>query len=283
VTSNNKEISLHYHLHDNPVQHAWQKLHIDSTGVKPGQSPSISFESALDKINVCLKKINHPVLTATVTQEQLNNLHNDFVANFENNTWEEINTLIHILEDRLAERFADYQRSFNFYSASNFDMIPIEEEFKLFLTTDNCWGNLLLGYATIGKDYIDISRNNDTLTDLAVQQYITSETFINFGSEQPHALYENKKFYKWAKSTSMDIPLNNLNILSLGRYMLGEIIITDTFLKFHPTPSDWYVPNHMCKLTWNKEMLGVDTIVTDIRFYNSDLYFETLMKHTNYE
>ena len=115
TTSNNKEISLHYHLHDNPVQHAWQKLYIDSTGVKPGQSPSISFESALDKINVCLKKINHPVLTATVTQEQLNNLHNDFVANFENNTWEEINTLIHILEDRLAGRFADYQRSFNFY------------------------------------------------------------------------------------------------------------------------------------------------------------------------
>jgi hypothetical protein len=283
VQSNNKNIDLCYHLHDNPVQHAWQKLYIESTGIKAGQSPAISFESALDKINSCLKQINYPILNTTVTQEQLNNLHNDFVDNFESNIWEEINVLIHILEDRLAERFTDYQRSFNFYSESNFDKIAIKEEFKLFLTTDNYWGNLLLGYATIGKDYIDILRNNDTLDDLAVQQYITSETFMNFGSEQPHALYENKKFYNWAKLSNMDIPLDNLNKLSLGRYMLGEIIITNTFLAFHPYPSDWYVPNHICKLTWNKEMLGADAKVTNIQFYNSNLYFETLMKHTNYE
>jgi len=80
----------------------------------------------------------------------------------------------------------------------------------------------------------------------------------------------------------MDIPLDNLNKLSLGRYLLGEVIITDTFLTFHPVTSDWYVPNHICKLTWNKEMLKDDATVTNIQFYNSNLYFETLMKHTNY-
>jgi len=282
VQSNDKKILLHYHLHDNPVQHEWQKLYLESTGIKPGQSPAISFESALDKINVCLKKINYPTLTTTVTQQQLNDLHNEFVVNFENNTWEDINVLIHILEDHLTKQLTDFQRTFNFYSESNFNKIPIKEEFKLFLTTDNRWGNLLLGYATIGKDYIDVARNNDTLDDLAVQQFITSETFMNFGSEQPYALYENKKFYKWATLSNMDIPLDNLNKLSLGRYLLGEVIITDTFLTFHPVTSDWYVPNHICKLTWNKEMLKDDATVTNIQFYNSNLYFETLMKHTNY-
>lgn len=282
VQSNDKEILLHYHLHDNPVQHEWQKLYLESTGIKPGQSPAISFELALDKINVCLKKINYPTLTTTVTQQQLNDLHNEFVVNFENDTWEDINTLIHILEDHLTKQLTDFQRTFNFYSKSNFNKIPIKEEFKLFLTTDNRWGNLLLGYATIGKDYIDVARNNDTLDDLAVQQFITSETFMNFGSEQPYALYENKKFYKWATLSNMDIPLDNLNKLSLGRYLLGEVIITDTFLTFHPVTSDWYVPNHICKLTWNKEMLKDDATVTNIQFYNSNLYFETLMKHTNY-
>ena len=282
VQSNDKEILLHYHLHDNPVQHEWQKLYLESTGIKPGQSPAISFDLALDKINGCLKKINYPTLTNTVTQQQLNDLHNEFVVNFENNTWEDINVLIHILEDHLTKQLTDFQRTFNFYSESNFNKIPIKEEFKLFLTTDNRWGNLLLGYATIGKDYIDVARNNDTLDDLAVQQFITSETFMNFGSEQPYALYENKKFYKWATLSNMDIPLDNLNKLSLGRYLLGEVIITDTFLTFHPVTSDWYVPNHICKLTWNKEMLKDDATVTNIQFYNSNLYFETLMKHTNY-
>ena len=196
VQSNNKEFSLHYHLHDNPVQHEWQKLHTDSTGIKPGQSPAMGFKSALDKINSCLQKVNYPTLSANVTQKQLNDLHNNFVDNFKNNIWEDINALIHILENRLVERFTDYQRSFNFYSESNFNKIAIKEEFKLFLTTDHYWGNLLLGYATLGKDYIDISQDNDNLDNLAVQQYITSETFMDFGTEQPHALYKNKKFYK---------------------------------------------------------------------------------------
>jgi hypothetical protein len=79
----------------------------------------------------------------------------------------------------------------------------------------------------------------------------------------------------WRKNVSLD----NLNKLALGRYVLGHVIITDEFLKFNPNISDWYVPNHKCKLEWNKQMIDADARVVDVEFFDSDMCFETLVKH----
>jgi hypothetical protein len=102
-----------------------------------------------------------------------------------------------------------------------------------------------------------------------------------FPVANPFTKYTEKQFYKWAKTTDIDVPLNNLNALSLGRYVLGEIIITEPMIDFHPAVSDWYVPNHRCKLKWNKKIAS--SSVKSIEFLNSDLYFKTIMEHANLE
>jgi hypothetical protein len=288
LCANGKEIDLFYHLNDNPVQHIWQDLHTDSEQFYMGVSHSLSRDEIISDLAQLCISVGEPVLTPLVTQEQLNALHNKFVLNEStNNThtaeWEKINLYIHALEAVEISNFAEYDVSVVFYKNPTPQSVPLKEEHKLWLTTENKWGRLLLGYGTIGKDWIDISIDNDNLQDLNVQSTISAETLMCFGVEQPYTFADKKKFYQWATESEFIVPLDNLNKLALGRYMLGELIITDVFLEYNPNVSDWYVPNHKCKLTWGIDVIGSHPQVTAIKFFNSDLYFETLIKHTHYD
>lgn len=274
------DIELYYHLNDNPVQHIWQELHSDSTAFTMGISHSIDFDIALDKLNELCIKVGYPVLTS-ITQQALNELHNRFVTENTTQNWLDINFYIHALENRLSSKYADYDTSIVFYKSPIPISVALIEEHKLWLTTEQRWGRLLLGYETIGKDWIDIAHNHDNLTDLSIQKKIGSETLMVFNSEQPYSYGDAIDFYRWAKKSTYNIPLDNLNKLALGRYILGDLIITDTFLNYHPTASDWYVPNHKCRLTWNRDIIGSSPIVKEVKFFTSDMQLETILRHTD--
>jgi hypothetical protein len=282
IESLGKEIELYYHLNDNPVQHIWQNIHNDSKNFKMGISITTDIETLVERLNKLCKKIEYPLLTFPVTQKMLNDLHHVIVSfNDASSELSEMNKLIHIIESKLDERFSKYKRSMVFYKQPNTEYIPIADEYKLWLTTERKWGRLLLGYGTLGKDWKDISDNDDDTTDLNIQSTISSESLLIFDIDYPFAFGDIRKFYYWAKNSNFTVPLSNLNALSLGNYLLGEIIITDTFLDYHSTISDWYVINHKCKFNWGKDVLGNDPVVTRIDFFNSDLYLDTLLKHSN--
>lgn len=280
---NNKgEFNLHFQLLDNPVQHIWQQIHANNTDIITDCHPGEDINILLDDLDKCCVQVTVPPLTRPVTQRQLNWLHSEFVKNEKNKYWIRINHLIHMLENKIDNPFAKFDSSLLFF-AKNEQFVPIKDEYKLFLTSDVNWGKLILGYGTVGKDWIDIATNNDDISDLAIQSQISSETRIMFCSEQVLNLYQNHKFYKWATTTDIDVPLGNLNALSLGRYVLGQIIITDTLLAYHNDANDWYVPNHRCKLSWNKEVFTPDTKIVKIEFKDTDLFFESLITHTEFE
>jgi len=274
-------LSLFYKLNDNPVQHAWQQLHSDSKKFTMGVSHGKSLEELVNDINLLLKKTNRPALDFPIVEEQLNKLHNSFTLHSKNKVPEDefkINLLIHAIETK-NNFLTEYDSSTKFYKDPDLTRIPIKEEYKLWLINENKWGHLLLGFGTLGKSWNDIVKSNDNLHDLNIQTDISSETKMVFNADYPFLKCSENKLYKWAKDSSYRVPLDNLNQLALGLYLLGEIIITDTFLNFHPNASDWYVPNHYCKLSWNKEILGHNATVKSIRFFNSDMYFDTLTNH----
>lgn len=274
------DVEFYYHLNDNPVQHIWQEIHKNTKSFSMGVSHNIEQSIALEKLNVLCERVGESKI-AKVTQESLNKLHNKFVSKDATQDWLDINFYIHALENTLNNEFAEYDSSIVFYQQPAPAPIKIKEEHKLWLTTENRWGRLLLGYETIGKDWIDIAHNNDDLLDLSIKQYIGSETLMVFNAEQPFTYGDKIDFYRWAKQSTYNIPLDNLNELALGRYMLGELIITDNFLDFNSNASDWYVPNHKCRLRWNKEVIGTSPVVKSINFFNSDMNLETLLRHTN--
>lgn len=280
-------VELFYHLSDNPVQHIWQENYADAETFYMGVSNGITKEDATAKLNELCVSVGEPTLSVPVTQDSLNLLHRKFVKHeaSENKAWHDINFYIHTLEYKLDdtfEEFAEYNTTISFYKLPIPTKHTIKEEYKLWLTTELKWGRLLLGYETIGKDWLDVSRDEDDLHDLNVQSEIGSETILVFNVEQPYALCDVTNFYNWATCAGHNVPLDNLNQLALGKYLLGELILTDTFLNFHPVVSDWYVPNHKCKLNWNKEILGTTPVIKSVKFFNSDLCHDTMLRHTQH-
>jgi len=272
----NTTFDLHYHLYNNPVQYIWQQIHSNS-GIKTSSLFSIPFNKLVDELkNRCrIAGIVNP--PEVFDQPTLNKLHNEYVLSNKDDNWFKINDLIHALESKLDNPFRDYDSTVNFQLVEE-QYVPIKEEYKIFLNTDVKWGRMNLGYGTLGKDWFDISKNNDVVNDLALQTTISSETTLMFCVE-PGIIGTNEiKFYDWATNK---ISMNNLNKLSLGRYPLGQIIITDALLDFHNNASDWYVPNHRCKLLWNKEVFTSDVEILEIEFKNTDMLYDSFIKHSN--
>jgi hypothetical protein len=53
------------------------------------------------------------------------------------------------------------------------------------------------------------------------------------------------------------VPIDNLNKLSLGRYLIGRVLVNDDyFLKYHNNINDWMTPNHPIKKKWNEEVFS---------------------------
>lgn len=277
VDSLGRHIKLYYQLNDNPVQKIWQQFYVPGTVYKTYPLTKLTLDQATDKLVDIARQLDLPI-ELPITQQQLNTLHNSFVEQQGNSqAWADLNTYIHIAETLLVDKFADYNSIIMFTHEQLPEYVPLEEKHKLWLTTEEHWGDLLLGYATIGKDWMDLAKNDDDLKDLNVQSTISPEARMFFHVEYPFVKHVEKDFSKWADTHN--ISLDNLNKLALGRYVLGHVIITDEFLKFNPNVSDWYVPNHKCKLEWNKQMIGADARVIDVEFFDSDMCFETLVKH----
>jgi len=267
---------LHYHLYDNPVQHIWQKMHLENNNIRVCNFNLLSFDDLVDELTTCCIEVNAE-LPKQVNQDYLNRLHNHFVPNYENKVWDRINDLIHAIESKLNNPFHKYDSSLTLNLVEE-QFAPIKEEYKIFLDTDIKWGRLNLGYGTLGKDWINIAKDNDTLDDLSIQSTINSETLMSFCVEPGIPLVDNIKFYNWALNTSNLVPKDNLNALGLGKYPLGQIIITDILLDFHNKASDWYVPNHQCKLLWNKNFFNKTVNILEISFKNTDMLYETYVR-----
>lgn len=274
-------IDLYYHLSDNPVQHIWQNIHRNSTKIISGQNSGKSFKKLLAKLNQLCELENVNPLQDDISQKDLNDLHNLYVESDHNDNWLQINELIHLLENKIGNDFAEFDNSINFYS-DNKSLIPLKEEYKMFLTSDAIWGRLVLGYATLGKDWVVIPSDNDDRKDLELQKNITSEAYLSFSCEEPYPCFRELKTYNWAKTKDFYVPIDNLNDLNLGRYFLGQLIITDDLLEYHPYPSDWYINNHGCKLEFNKEVLGEQFTIDSIEFMDTELAYNQFIKHTQF-
>jgi hypothetical protein len=275
-------LEFFYHLSDNPVQHQWQKFHREFFGGLYKTDPlyKTTIEEINRKISDLAKQKGYDIPEA-LDQTQLNFLHSEFVKNQSDDMiWHNINTYIHLAEDK-KDIYNDFNSTVCFTTYPESVHVPLPEEYKLWLTADQCWGDLYMGYSTVGKSWEDIAEDNDGLDDLEVQSILTPETCMHFQIAPPWKKFAETKFYNWAKRRT-DVPLNNLNKLGLGKYYLGKLIITESFINFHSNISDWYVPNHSCKLKWNKEVIGSDAEVVAIEFFESDMYYDSLMQHTGF-
>lgn len=196
-------------------------------------------------------------------------------------TWMKLNEVIHITESAIANHDPEgtFKSKYVFPSFSCLTHIypPVMGELiqpadKLFLATDFNWGELYLGYNTLGKDYHHTSEDNDvrviTNGQVKVQEYFSTECWLNFGGPTRENKKAEKMFWQWYQGLDADtqelVPIDNLNALSLGKYFLGQIEYDDTFFKFHRNEDDWLNGDISLQKRWNLQVFSKIRLIEKI-------------------
>jgi hypothetical protein len=187
----------------------------------------------------------------------------------------ELNETIHACEDAAESEETNIKRAGALYDIHPLGLHEeIKEEDKFYLIPGVSWGGLYLGYNTLGKDWLNISKDNDVevvgRSMVKPQRRFAAETWMNFGGDVTH-ISAMSNFHYWVNSLpdylKNNVPINSLNDLTIGRFALGEIVINNVFLKYEPNQYYWKVPNHPCKLKWNAEVFTTFEKITGIEIY----------------
>jgi hypothetical protein len=275
----------------------------DSLDLKISNKTTKDLKFLMDTLNEIIKKINNyydrqlPLFNdvSEITRETLNHLHEEFEeygerhwsiypqgvpprlpANSNPNiwpgtefkvefhqTWMKLNQYIHITETALVPNdFPNFSCLVQYEPFERGD--PVNPEDKLFLDTEFTWGQLYLGYNTLGKDWSDAAMDDDTRlvvnNQVKVQETFCSEAWLNFSDYIAFHKSSEMKFWNWYRDLPIDIqskiPIENLSKLSLGKYYLGGVVLDNAFLNFHPKESDWAMPCSDLRKRWNLEVFS---------------------------
>lgn len=270
--------------------------------LKISNKTSLDLEYLIEKINTIIEQINKyydkqlPMFTDTknLNHEILNHLHEQFEVygerhhqiievekrhlNFPEDPnvwpghrfnqvfheqWMKLNEYIHIIEmamDNTPNHFPWFSCLVHVYPPVLGE--PIQEIDKLFLDSNFHWGQLYLGYNTLGKDFMHTAHDDDVRViindQVKVQEYFSTESYLMFTEGHvPNELIS--KFYAWYENQPQEvkdkIPTNNLNKLAFGRYHIGSIEIDETFLSYESDYRKW-MHDHELKKRWNLEVFS---------------------------
>ena len=187
--------------------------------------------------------------------------------------FDRLNNTIHQCEHAMfnsPDKFGVFGLVFDMYPREIYE--PLLEEHKLMMRSETLWGKIYLGYNTLGKDWLQVMRFNDldiiNRDSVAVQVHFAAELWMNFSRDYEAGWWQTE-FYKRVKSyppeIQQKIPLDNLNKLALGRYLIGDIVIDDEFLSFDSNPDHWQINNHSCKSLWNRRVFSKFRTVVDFK------------------
>jgi len=193
------------------------------------------------------------------------------------NLYLKLNSYIHITESLLEHKpFPQFHCLIQYMPFEQ--GVLVTEEDKLFLDTNFDWGNLYLGYNTLGKDWYHAAKDNDqrliTNDQIKVQEYMSTEVWLNFSAGFSEHRYTELLFWRWYKNLpeelQQQVPVNNYNKLALGKYYLGHVILDKTFTDFHANGLDWLIPSSPIRKQWNLEVFKRIQRVVDIEIFEDN-------------
>lgn len=287
---------LYFYLYNTSLSRRWQELlkeyqkdqdqiariHSSLTNYSWEKYP-IAIEAlneTIDEINVLYDRLLPDHLTIEMLDDDmLNSLHEEYeiygtrvqelfdtgkYVSELHNSFLLLNEQIHLIEkiiENKENKNPSMSALFDYYPQGLH--CPILERDKLFLTTKFSWGGLYLGYNTLGKDWMEVSRHNDLEViergEVRIQERFAVESWIRFDSGGQDFSVA-RKFENWYDSLPNDlqakVPINNLNTLGLGRYEIGKIVIAGKLLEFHSNENDWLVPDSEIASRWNREVFS---------------------------
>jgi hypothetical protein len=292
--TNSAPYSMQYELFDTPYIHPWinlwkkdyQNCSIESWLVN--HTPN-QLESLITRCNILVQELNDkeyfnlPFLSADCPQPILNRLHYEFESNLKNMVNQdialELNQIIHQIEKIITDLKSEMLNYISIISPKDMNIsIPLLPEYKLFAVNFTNWGDLVLGYATTGKNWFDAILDKDT--ELINRQEVKNKkeilpefycTYFHGENTKQHLshlfhvdsnsyMYDN--YNKLDKETKLNVPIGDLNELSFGKLILGHI--------------DY---SHFCTM----ENIDKDKFLNDLRFRKSTIKEWNLTKFTTFK
>jgi hypothetical protein len=185
-----------------------------------------------------------------------------------------LNVLIHMCEGAVLNQSITFPRmsaTLDYYPQTIF--LPIESLDLLSVTDQHSWGQLYLGYNTLGKDWLSTCGDNDidllNRETVRPQKRFAAESWCYFGPSEPNPLETAAQFESWYYSLPIElqakVPIDNLSAMVLGRFLIGEVAINDYFLNYEPYQRNWRIPNSACKRKWNDEVFTTFKKITRVK------------------
>lgn len=301
-----KKHYLHFQLYDTDLVKRWVEI-TEKNQQTPESYINTRFTnlsySQISKVRTrltdCLNRINSvydeplPLYEEIeeLTTPELNYLHEEFERygdRFEDlihtvNWWSqelhedflELNEIIHLHEDLLYIKGGAFPNSALLYDYYPQGLhLPILERDKLWLTAMLQWGEVYLGYNTLGKDWMKVVFDDDIEVierdQVRPQERFAAETWINFGPDSD-GVYEirrlEKMYSKLPENLQKKVPIDDLNKLTYGRFKLGRIIIDDYFIsRYGGTFEDYTVKDGHAKRRWDEEVFSTFVGLKEVEF-----------------
>jgi len=300
LDKNNNSHFLFFNLYNSSLAKRWQAL-VEKNKQQTNSIHTSFINLTYDRLPEVLNELNQVVGninnnydkqlptfidTSILDQGILNYLHeeyeiygdrvNEFKPGVLHDSFLRLNELIHTCEEMTMtkdKKFIPMSALVDYYPQGIHE--PLQDQDKIYLTTEFNWGKLYLGYNTLGKDWLEVQRHNDLDVimrgQVRKQERFAAECWLNF-TQDDTCRWNATQFELWYNNLDKDIkskvPVDNMSELSLGRYEIGNLEITKVFLDFHKNRSDWLVPEHPIKAEWNKKVFSTFVAIKNIEFKN---------------
>lgn len=197
----------------------------------------------------------------------LNQLHELVEQAEPNDDYDKLNRLIHVYEQYLSNR--DVPRINSFFRFDGASTLPLENEDLLFFRMDRGFGDLCMGYNTLGKHWLEIAGRDesDKIDNVVTQQHINCEGYMLYRPAYETPFTVAKHFVEWyKKNTDKPITLD----MALGYIVVGKLVM----------PLDWNNVHNQERDEWTYFLSNYKNII-DVKIVDIKDNTEELMQQAN--
>lgn len=158
--------------------------------------------------------------------------------------WAKLNRLIHKLEQYISMQ--ENKPHFNsFFSFNPNFTLPLEKLDLLFFRIDRQFGDLCVGYNTLGKNWLEIATSDDVehIPNVEPQKHLSAESYMILLPYRRDPMAVTDIFARWYREHCNQ---NDLNLeMALGYCVVGKLIM----------PVEWEDPSNTERDKWLVEIL----------------------------
>lgn len=228
--------------------------------------------------------------------DTFNDLHYRFETNLPrddaNPLWSDLNILIHKLENLILDEEAEEKNLMSIINHTNmYDKISVDNDWLPWQVMRSRWGDMVAGYATTGKNWLDVFATNDleliAKDGVKIQERIMAEFYLTYHYYRPIRKRDEylehlqdidirSDFVKWKNQLPPDLKRKvprNAQQLYLGKYILGRINIYQLQNFFPEFNKDLFFNDKSYRYawyeSWEKDFFSKISHVTRIHCYKN--------------